>query len=507
MSSINIRPGVGILGLFPAMNYKAWYALAELVDNALDSYITRKPELRRLEGPAFRLRIVIDVEGGDGGFIRVWDNAGGIDTTNYERAFVTAEPPTTSVAGLSQFGIGMKSASCWFAREWSVRTSALGEPIERFIEFDVPKIIEYQIDHLEATITDAPEKKHGTEVRLWNLHKPPQTQTIGKMRRHLASMYRQFLRDGDVVIEFNGVPLSFGDAEILVAPHYKDPGGTPRAWRKELSFRLSTGERVSGFVAIRKKGSTKEAGLSLYRHRRLIVGSDDDSYRPPEIFGGANSYSRQRVFGELDLDDFDVTHTKDGFRWEDKQEELLETLRQQMDAPPLPIISQAEGYRAREAGPDLAAAAARAANKTAAVIPHAQPVIESQATDRPEEAPPAEEYDGEAISSTRSFILVIKHEEWHVTIDTTTDPAATEWVKIREHKRDGKKRELGILFSVSHPFTQRFGGSTAEDLEGLLRVAVGVAVAETTAREAGVRLAGVLARNLNELLGGVLARE
>jgi hypothetical protein len=506
MSSINIRPGVGILGLFPAMNYKAWYALAELVDNALDSYITHKVALRRAEGNAFRLRIVIDVEGGDGGFIRVWDNAAGIDTANYQRAFVTAEPPTSS-AGLSQFGIGMKSASCWFAREWSVQTSALGEPMQRVVQFDVPKIIEHSIDRLEASLSDAPEQQHGTEVRLWNLYKPPQTQTIGKMRRHLASMYRQFLRDGDVVMEFNGSPLTFDEVEVLVASHYKDPAGTPRAWRKELSFHLSSGERVSGFVAIRKKGATKEAGLSLYRHRRLIVGSDDDAYRPPEIFGGANSYSRQRVFGELDLDDFEVTHTKDGFRWEDKQDELLERLRQHIDAPPLPIISQAEGYRAREAGPDLAAAAAKAANKTAAVIPQAQPVIASQAAAKPEEQPPSEEYDGEAISSTRSFILVIKHEEWHITIDTTTDPAATEWVKIREHQRSGKRRDLGILFSVSHPFTQRFGGASAEDLEGLLRVAVGVAVAETTAREAGVRMAGVLVRNLNELLGGVLARE
>ena len=35
-----------------------------------------------------------------------------------------AIPPDRS--GLSEFGMGMKSAACWFAPRWSVRTKALG---------------------------------------------------------------------------------------------------------------------------------------------------------------------------------------------------------------------------------------------------------------------------------------------------------------------------------------------------------------------------------------------
>ena len=503
---MNIRPGVGILGLFPAMNYKAWYALAELVDNALDSYIKNKVRLRRLEGPTFRLRIVIDVETADGGYIRVWDNAAGIAAADYERAFVTAEPPPDS-AGLSQFGIGMKSASCWFAREWRVRSTALDEDVERTMEFDVPRIIREQIDVLEPSVAPAPPAQHYTEVRLWNLYKPPQTQTIGKMRRHLASMYRQFLRDGDVIIEFNGQPLAFEDPKVLVAPFYKDPNGAAREWRKEISFRLETGERVSGFVAVREKGATKEAGLSLYRHRRLIVGSDDDAYRPPEIFGGSNSFSYQRVFGELDLDDFSVTHTKDGFLWEDREDALLSSLRKHLDSPPLPILQQAEGYRARKAPLDLTAAAGKAAASAAAALSPAQSVIEAQVSAAADEAPPQATYGATPVATSKSLVLAVRGELWHVSVETTDDPAATDWVRIRQRSAAGERRELGILFSVSHPFTQRFGGATAEDLEGLVRVAVGLAIAETTAREAGVKMAGVVLKNLNELLSGVLSRE
>lgn len=190
-NAINIRPGVGILGLFPSMNYKAWYALAELVDNAIDSYLSKGDELRKAEGEDYRLRIVIEVDAKDGGLIRVWDNAAGINVKDYQRAFVTAEPPPES-GGLSQFGMGMKSASCWFAREWRVRSKALNEKVLRTVEFDVPMIIRDNIETLNATTDPAPTDQHFTEVRLWNLYKPPQTQTVGKMRRHLASMYRHF---------------------------------------------------------------------------------------------------------------------------------------------------------------------------------------------------------------------------------------------------------------------------------------------------------------------------
>jgi hypothetical protein len=54
---------------------------------------------------------------------------------------------------------------------------------------------------------------------------------------------------------------------------------------------------------------------------------------------------------------------------------------------------------------------------------------------------------------------------------------------------------------------RRFSGANAEDLEPLLRVAAGLALAETTAREAGVRQAGTILRNLNELLATALSRE
>ena len=53
------------------------------------------------------------------------------------------------------------------------------------------------------------------------------------------------------------------------------------------------------------------AGFSLFRRNRLIVGVKDEGYRPSEIFGNKQSHRHQRIFGELHLNDQEVSHTKE----------------------------------------------------------------------------------------------------------------------------------------------------------------------------------------------------
>ena len=43
---------------------------------------------------------------------------------------------------LSEFGMGMKSAACWFSDLWTVRTKALGETTEKTVHFNMKKIFE-----------------------------------------------------------------------------------------------------------------------------------------------------------------------------------------------------------------------------------------------------------------------------------------------------------------------------------------------------------------------------
>ena len=40
--TVNIRPSVGYLSILQAINYRAWFAIAEFVDNSLQSYLQNK---------------------------------------------------------------------------------------------------------------------------------------------------------------------------------------------------------------------------------------------------------------------------------------------------------------------------------------------------------------------------------------------------------------------------------------------------------------------------------
>ncbi len=121
---INIRPEVSILSVLRHLNYKPWFAFAEFVDNSVQSFLANRQALQAIHGDSTQLRVDIILESDAPGRIIVRDNAAGISARDYGRAFKPAEvPPDRS--GLSEFGMGMKSAACWFAVQWSVRTSAL----------------------------------------------------------------------------------------------------------------------------------------------------------------------------------------------------------------------------------------------------------------------------------------------------------------------------------------------------------------------------------------------
>ena len=73
---------------------------------------------------------------------------------------------------------------------------------------------------------------------------------------------------------------------------------------------------VRGWIAILAKGAQREAGMHLFRRGRMIRGGTGQGWKPQEVFGSGNSFQSQRLVGELDLDAWPVSHTKDSFDWE-----------------------------------------------------------------------------------------------------------------------------------------------------------------------------------------------
>lgn len=506
---INIRPGVSILSVLRHLNYKPWFALAEFVDNSLQSFTANEKAISATHRQPVSLKVQIEFNPNAPGRIVIRDNACGIANGDYARALKPAEAPPDRT-GLSEFGMGMKSAACWLAANWSVRTSALGENVERHIEFDVSDIVNNRIEDIEVRISPARADAHYTEIVLDNLHKIPQGRTVGKIKEHLADIYRVFLRGGSLHLEFNSDPLAYCEPPVLNAPHFRTPEGLSVEWRKEIDFDFGDGQRVRGFAALREKGSVSSAGFALFRRNRLIQGSGDEGYRPVSIFGQSNSYRYQRLFGELHLDGFEVSHTKDGFRWEEHEEIFLEFLEEHLDSKPLCLLEQAEGHRSRPSRNAVHQKATAAVERTASVIhDNAGEVIDQEINNGPDSSPPPKVLaEPSETTSEYSIDLELKGRSWRVVIEIVNDPAVGEWVSLSDSPpvQDGDRRVLEVRLSLDHPFSDRFAGANGENIEALLRIASAIALAEVTARESGVKQAGTFRRTVNELLRDALSR-
>ncbi|WIB69583.1 ATP-binding protein [Curtobacterium sp. MCBD17_026] len=504
---IEIRPDVNILGVLRNLNYKPWFALAEFVDNAVQSFVANSSE-------GDRLHVSITIDGDAGGRIVIADDAFGIAKEDFPRAFRAAEvPPNRS--GLSEFGMGMKSAATWFARRWTVRTSVAGEAVERSVFFDMDDISGRRIEHLPVRELPAERDSHFTIVELTDLNHLPRGRSVDKIKRHLASIYRMFLRDGDVELRYNGASLSFDEVSTLVAPPAWAQTEPARRWESDIDIQLDDSHRVFGWVGVRERGSTREAGLALFRRKRLIIGSDDDTYRPTAIFGGSNSFEYQRIYGELRLEGFDVSYTKDGIQWDELEDVLHEKLGLALKGEPN-IIKQARQYRASSANADQLRTLIRDANEVSGDLAARVGLTESNAGTTSEDA---ESYtveleqevtsgDGRATSNT-SFAntarIVTANRVWIVRTEADAIAPAVDWLQLtgdqdgHDIRTNLPSTMVSLRIALAHPFTLEFLGARGDGARPLLAFAGAIGVSLVRARRAGLKSTAFLTY-LNQLL-------
>lgn len=505
VKKVDIRPGVSVLAVLRHLNYRPWFALGEFVDNAVESAGKHRAVLEKVDGKDFKLRVEVDVETAAPARISIRDNAAGIFESEYARAFRPAAlPPDRS--GLAEFGMGMKSAACWFAPRWSVRTSALGEAISRTIHFDIENIINDNIQELAISENAEKPNSHYTEVILEDIFHVPVGRTVAKLKEHLTDIYRGFMRDGLLELRFNGETLAYKEPKIFKAPYYKEKGGADRVWRKAIEFDFGDGLAVQGFAALRETASVAKAGFSLFRRGRVIQGTGDEGYRPAYVFGNPNSYRYQRLFGELHLDGFDVSHTKDGFRWDENEQPFLELLRDHLDSEELPLLKQAENFRVRAARAGLVKTAKQAvSNATQAMESKLPDVLPAVAKAALVDTPTAESPHKSTLANRR-FEIGFRGKTWSINVELADDPSESQWLALSDTPETRKEpRRLDIRVSMAHPFMVRFAQTDSEDVEALLRVAAALGLAEVLARDSGVRKAGTVRRNVNDILRDALS--
>jgi len=504
---VSIRPQVTMLSVLKYLEYETWFALAEFIDNAIASYLKNEIELKAIEGDNFKLKVRIEINEPENR-ITIRDNAAGISEVDYARAFRAAEIPPDNT-GLSEFGMGMKSAACWFADNWCVTSTALGESVEKKISFDMKRIFEDKIEELDVDIKNCNTNYHYTKVELFNVNRMPRRRGIGKVKDHLKSIYREFIRNGVLSLQVDNEELFFVDPKILSAPQYNEPKGEEIYWRKEIKFEIEEGLSVNGFVAIRDKASTSEAGFALFRRGRVIEGSYDNGFRPDFIFGAPNSYRYQRVFGELHLEGFDVNFTKKGIQWDENLDIFLRLLKDDISNKEFPLLQQAEQYRVRASEKEYKAAK-RALDETVNDFEKKAPQAVADVVNT---TPFVSQFEKQELTKTektlhREFEIRFNKTNWKVSIELSYDPSLKELIEVGDSfimnkSKDDSERQIGIRLSLTHPFMVEFAGADTNKIEPILRIATALGLSEVIAKGSGIKTQGEVRRNFNELISNL----
>jgi len=345
LTTVNIRPQVNVYATYRRLSYRPWFAIAEFVDNSTQNYYDHRAKLLRAfksEKTTNQLRVEISYDS-ESNSLTVLDNANGMEMEELTRALVLNSPPPDP-SGRCEYGMGLKTAACWFGRTWTIDTSRLGSTRALTATVHVPDLAHNKTEEIPVHERYVQSEAHFTRITIEGLYNPIRGRTAGRIRDQLASMYREDLRSGDVQVIWNGEPVAFEEPPILSEDL---GGGAARTWRKEINIDIPWDEhdrslKVRGWVGIRIPASQRDAGFVLFRRRRVVVGGPGEGYKPAEIFGQGNTFRSQRLVGELHMDDWPVTQAKDAFDWSGGLEDaLIEHLK----AACQDYMDYAEGYR------------------------------------------------------------------------------------------------------------------------------------------------------------------
>ena len=317
---IQLQLGLEVIQSYKRLSYTPWHAIAELVDNSTQSYINNREELdQAFAATGDHLVVGVVYEAGQGGMLRVSDNAMGMSYPELSNALRVGFPPEVNT-GRSQFGMGMKTSACWIGNLWTIRTKRLGDSEEHRVTVDVNTVASGNGELPYETEGGKDPQLHYTVIEIRNHNRVFQGRTLRTIRDFLRSMYRQDLREGLVTIEWRGNPLTWDDNDYQFL---KARDGS--SYRKQFNFEVN-GKSVTGWVGILDRGSRAKAGFSILHANRVIRGWPD-SWRPESLYGqlqGSNNLINQRLIGEIHFDGFQVSHTKDDILWLGNEEEEVQ---------------------------------------------------------------------------------------------------------------------------------------------------------------------------------------
>ena len=364
---VDVSPEMHLYKILQRQSYGIETALAEFVDNSVQSFRDRRNAIKAIEkrDPRLKVRIVISSTRKQ---ITIEDNAGGINRANFQRAIRMGygREGRRDPESLSVYGIGMKSSAIWFSNRWEIETSALGSAEKLTTKFDLDQLLASGNTTIEVHTSPEDKKKHYTKIVIKDCLRDladPEKQFEDSVLPYLQETFYKF-KNVLIEIEHDYLILQtkkaqLGEPSPLVYPRVDKDGDklsdTPITWKKKLDF-THDGKPVKGFIMIRKTGSYHGPGIRLLRNRRVIYGTQggDRQNKPQVLLGTSNKYASQRIYGEIHLNAFPVNFMKTGF--DINMESLYRAIKSQITARPPDVdedyVQQATCFRKKKARSD-----------------------------------------------------------------------------------------------------------------------------------------------------------
>ena len=366
---VDITSDVGVLNVFKNLNIKPQNALAEFIDNSVQSYLDNKEELHKIykdKNDIYLPQITISQIGDD---IVIKDNSGGIAEADEERAFqVAASNP--NVSGIGTFGMGMKAGAFFATDHWIVETKAIGEDYKKIFDINLDKIINKKNTDIGPKKTPSKDRP-GTTITLKDARPLHHTQ-VKKLKDTVGMMYRSLIKKNDIQIDFYRKQIEVKDYDYNYRPsrhdvleinnELKDDDKKSRLERKnrkeklqkvewvtEFDFDLNDGFSAKGEAFIAHSSLPFDSrGFRIYWKDRVIRPKWMPGFQENDLNGfyvtKADSEINTRLSGHIFLsDNFETSFTKDEILWGGKELILIERLTKHLEKASLKETEKNQG--------------------------------------------------------------------------------------------------------------------------------------------------------------------
>jgi hypothetical protein len=308
--TVDITIETSFYSVLSRVRQKLERVFSEFIDNSLQSFLEHRDLLSKIpDGGKCIVKIVWDAKG-----VTVIDNAFGMNFEDFSRALKLNTPKAQySENSLGKYGMGLKYAAIYLGSYYTINSTEFGSKEQYTASMDIDNLKKTNASTVLCDVSDAPEEKHGTEIKIERLNEKFDAKKQRELVKKLGQIYNKFIAKGELAISINGINVEYIEPELR-----KDPinGHELMAYVSNGTFYFNSKVyEYNGWVGILNKASVDDAGLSLAQNDRVI----ELNYRNQDLFGKKNDFRYQRVVGSISFlgNNWTVSFNKDGLLWGD----------------------------------------------------------------------------------------------------------------------------------------------------------------------------------------------